>query len=324
MKNIVICCDGTDNQFNEDNTNVVRLYQCIEKHNSKQVAFYDPGVGTFSSNVFGFKLGSVIGKLFGSAFGYGVRTNIADAYRYLMSTFEDGDKVFIFGFSRGAFTARCLASMLDKCGLLFPKHENMIPYAVEQALNHKYGKEVQEFRQTFSRACTPYFVGVWDTVGSLGAILSWYRFKNMALSPSVSVAVQALSIDEKRIKFPPTLWDEETVKSHQSVTQEWFSGVHCDVGGGYKERGLSDITLEWMLKHAASQGLRLEPKTYERINGNPLGTLHKSYKGFWYILGARVRRLPDNAKVHSSVWERWRQDPQYRPKNLKHLAPDNR
>ena len=114
-KNIVICCDGTGNEYGRNNTNVVKLYASIVR-DEEQVAFYDPGVGTFS--FLGRTLGRQVGMLLGKAFGAGLQQNIEDTYRYLMDRFQPGDKVFLFGFSRGAYTVRSLAGMLHRCGLL--------------------------------------------------------------------------------------------------------------------------------------------------------------------------------------------------------------
>ena len=114
-KNIVVCCDGTGNEYGRHNTNVVKLYEAIVR-DASQIAFYDPGVGTFS--VLGRRLGRPVGIILGKAFGYGLRQNIEDAYRYLMDRYDPGDRLFLFGFSRGAYTARALAGMLYRCGLL--------------------------------------------------------------------------------------------------------------------------------------------------------------------------------------------------------------
>jgi len=160
-KNIVICCDGTCNQFGSVNTNVVRLFQSIDRNSEEQVAFYDPGVGTFAAKFFGFYTGKFLGKLLGAAFGYGVKKNMEACYRFLMDNYAPGDQVYIFGFSRGSFTARSLASMLDRCGLLHPGHQNLIPYMSSQYFGKHKTQEVNDFKETFCRECKPYFVGVW-------------------------------------------------------------------------------------------------------------------------------------------------------------------
>ena len=125
-KNIIICCDGTGNEYGQQNTNVVKLYEAIVR-DEQQIAFYDPGVGTFS--ILGRELGRRVGIGLGKAFGAGVQRNIEDAYRYLMDRYEPQDKLFLFGFSRGAFTVRALAGMLNRCGLLEKGSMNLVPYA---------------------------------------------------------------------------------------------------------------------------------------------------------------------------------------------------
>lgn len=318
-KNIVVCCDGTCNQFGKVNTNMVRLFQAIERHDGVQTGFYDPGVGTFAARFCGFYLGKGLGKFLGLTFGYGVQQNMEDCYRYLMDTYEDGDKVYIFGFSRGAFTARSLAAMLDKCGLLYPHHENMVPYMSEQYFGSQAADEVLDFKATFCRECVPYFVGVWDTVGSLGFLLARRKFCNNKLSPRVKLAFHAMAIDEQRGKFRPTLWDESQLLPDQTVEQVWFAGVHCDAGGGYADHELADIPFRWMLDRASEHGVRFLADVLARNRGNPLGRMHDSFTWWWHLLPPFLRRsrvIPGNAKVSPTVFERMQADPDYRPTNL--------
>lgn len=312
-KNIVICCDGTSNEFGTINTNVVHLVQSIEWHSDEQQVFYDPGVGTFCAS--SWPLGPALGKILGSAFGYGIKQNIQDAYKYLMDEYISGDKIFIFGFSRGAYTARCLASIVAEFGVLYPGHENMIPYVIKEYLKKPNIKEIASFAKTFSRQVSIHFLGVWDTVGSVGWFVSFHNLTSTDLSPKVKNVVQALSIDEKRKKFPPMLWERKC--SAQNIEQQWFAGVHSDVGGGYEDRGLAKIPFKWMINHAYENGLKLTCDIDDLPDGDPRGTLHKSYKGKWYLLGARVRSIPSKAVIHSSALERINVDPDYNPKNLR-------
>ncbi|HYW93872.1 MAG TPA: DUF2235 domain-containing protein [Gammaproteobacteria bacterium] len=319
-KNVVVCCDGTRAQFGAVNTNVVHLFEALERHSGEQEAFYDPGVGTFAPRILGFPLGRFLGKALGAAFGYGMRRNLEDAYRFLMETWEPGDRVYLFGFSRGAFTARSLAAMLDKCGLLWPHHDNLLPYASRQFLKRGNDAEAADFRRTFARECRPHFVGVWDTVGSLGWLVPLRRLHDRRLSPAVSIACQALAIDEKRRGFAPVPWDEVQLRPHQSVDQVWFAGVHCDVGGGYRERGLADLSLRWMLDHARQAGLRLAPGVRERLDGDPCGRLHRSCKGWWRLLGAQLRPIARAAQIHPSVWLRVEAGIGYAPASLSRIT----
>jgi uncharacterized protein (DUF2235 family) len=156
-KNIVVCLDGTGNQLKaKGNTNVVRLYEMLDLTDpSKQIAYYDPGVGTFSAQGAWTPIGQRISKLFGLAFGSGLRTNLGEAYTYLMQHYEDGDRLFIFGFSRGAYTARALAGLLRAAGLLRPGSENLVPYAVGSTHAIRTGRTTTGASSTSSPARSP-------------------------------------------------------------------------------------------------------------------------------------------------------------------------
>lgn len=313
-RNLVVCCDGTGNELTERNTNVGYLFQAIERYGDEQLAFYDAGVGTFSP--FGRRVGGLVGRLLGAAFGYGLRRNLEEAYAFLMDEFREGDRVYLFGFSRGAFTARSLAGMLHKCGLLYPHHVNLLPYATAKYFRRDNDAEAAEFKRIFARECRPHFIGVWDTVGSLGWLLALRQFHDTRLNPDVATAVHAVAIDEKRRKFPPCLWDEDSLAPHQDVRQEWFAGVHSDVGGGYEDRALGDITLAWMLDQAEAAGLHVRPEAREALAPDPVGPMHESFRGWWRLLGRHVRRVPEGAHIHPSVRERLRGDVGYAPGNL--------
>ena len=227
-KNIITCCDGTGNEYGQHNTNVVKLYEAIVR-DANQIAFYDPGVGTFS--ILGRELGRRVGIVLGKAFGAGVQQNIEDAYRYLMDRYEPEDKVFLFGFSRGAFTVRALAGMLNRCGLLEKGSVNLVPYASRIYNNRARHAVAPDFKQTYCHECHPHFIGVWDTVGSMG----WFwgrKFFDATLHEDVRYAYQAVSIDEQRRKFPPSLWHEPV--GQERIEQVWFAGVHSDVGAKKK------------------------------------------------------------------------------------------
>ncbi|MGE3784024.1 MAG: DUF2235 domain-containing protein, partial [Alphaproteobacteria bacterium] len=168
-KNIVVCYDGTGNEYGRNNTNVVRTFEAILR-DQDQIAFYDPGIGTFS--FLGRTLGRRLGTLMGKAFGYGLEENIEDGYEYLMNNFVPGDTLFVFGFSRGAFTARCLVGMVCKVGILQKGSRNLIPYATEVYKNQNNEDIADGFKRTYCHPCAPTFVGVWDTVASLGHVLA--------------------------------------------------------------------------------------------------------------------------------------------------------
>jgi uncharacterized protein (DUF2235 family) len=167
-KNIVVCCDGTGNQYGSENSNVVKLYWTLTPHD-KQFAYYHPGVGTMGSRNALSTAGKLWTRVRGLAFGYGFSDNIADVYAFLMGEFQPGDSSYIFGFSRGSYTARALRGVLNMFGLLTPGNEALIPYALRLYKGNdpcKF-KIADGFQDTFSISCTPYFLGLWDTVSSL-------------------------------------------------------------------------------------------------------------------------------------------------------------
>ena len=299
-KNIVICYDGTGNEYGSNNTNVVKTFEALTR-DDHQIAFYDPGVGTFS--FLGRVLGRKTGVLLGKVFGYGLIQNVEDGYEYLMKHYRHGDKVFIFGFSRGAFCARMLAGMLAKVGILENGSNNLIPYATR--MNFEQGNEgvVEGFKKTYCRPCDPHFVGVWDTVASLGLVRG-KKFKNNRLSPNIRYGMHAISIDEQRKKFPVSLWDETQVGKDTEIEQVWFAGVHSDVGGWYPKRGLSDIAFKWMMTKAVKAGLRLNGNWETGLQYAPDMKAHNSRTGFWKLWRPAIRRIPDSARIHESVRER--------------------
>ncbi len=203
MKNIVICCDGTGNEFGRNNTNVVLTYMLARKDDA-QVAYYDPGVGTGGWD---YEEDGKLRAKGDQATGHGLQKNVEDAYRYLMACYQPGDKVFLFGFSRGAFTARSVAGMIHKCGLLRRDAGNLVEYAAKAYNTEGNDALAAEFRKAFGRDCSVHFVGVWDTVESL-VMNAGKRFHDATLNAEVANGYHALAIDERRRDFPPSLWDE--------------------------------------------------------------------------------------------------------------------
>lgn len=309
-KNIVLCIDGTGNEYGDNDTNVVKLYEQVVR-DKDQIAFYDPGVGTFS--VFGRTLGKEMGMVLGKAFGIGLTENIEDAYTYLMDRFEPDDTLYLFGFSRGAFAVRCLAGMLHKVGLLQKGSSNLIPYASKIYNTRGNDHIAAGFKKTYCNECKPYFIGVWDTVASLG----WFygrQFFDDRLNEDVRNGYQAIAIDEKRKKFSVSLWDESALAPGQNVLQVWFAGVHSDVGGWYQDRDLSNIPLFWMLENAENHGLRLKAGWRNNVVGNALGKMHESYTGLWRLWPALTRKIPEGAKIYSGVLARAKALPNYKPR----------
>jgi uncharacterized protein (DUF2235 family) len=353
-KNIIVCCDGTNNQFSGDHTNVIRTYKVAVK-NEGQVAYYDPGVGTMPVPWKETKLGKRWSMIEGLAFGSGFLQNIEDAYRYLMTVYEPGDEVFIFGFSRGAYTARALAGMLHAVGLLHVGSETLIPYALQYwrkdfGLQSPGVQVCAEFKATLAWPCPVQFIGVWDTVGSVGFINNFKTFPHTYRNPEVGHVRHAVSIDEKRKCFRQNLM--APAFERQDIKNVWFAGVHSDVGGGYppSETGLAKIAFEWMMREAALCGMKVDPVALKReleqtgSPPDPAGPLHVSLKGGWWLAElipdrrysftdqkkhwhffdfAKPRNVLVAAKetyvwLHVSVLERLKLCPDYRPANLPH------
>ena len=319
-KNIIICCDGTGNEYGKNNTNVVGAYEAFVR-DQEQVAFYDPGVGTFSV-LLGRTIGKKVGYLLGLGFGWGLQKNIGDAYAYLMDHYEpdNDDRIYLFGFSRGAYTARSLAGMLFKCGLLQKGSHNLLPYVSKIYNTPDNDAIAYGFKKTYCHGCTPYFIGVWDTVGSLGHFYG-KRFFDAKLRGNIKFAYHAISIDEKRKKFPVNRWDETKERPpEQTIEQVWFPGVHSDVGGWYPEKGLSDSALKWMLLKAKAAGIHLHDgwDSKKRIDPNPTHekSQHESREGFYRLWWKVQRKIPENSLIHHSVFDRMNAGIGYNPSNL--------
>lgn len=315
-KNIIIFCDGTGNEFGvkRRETNVVKLLECLER-NSFQSYFYDPGVGTLSGYAFGrlARLRMGIRKLMGLGLGYGFSENIEQAYRFLMNQYEPGDRVFLFGFSRGAYTLRALSGIIARLGLLRPGLENLIPIAQRLYFSRTRDQEqCRRFRQTFSRDVTIHLIGVWDTVAAIGIynILGDELPKDRSVPDCVRHVRHAVAIDETRWAYRPRLYDDQNAERYGRLRQLYFAGVHSDVGGSYAEAGLSNVALQWMAKEAATLGLAVDAGRLAAFTENPKGTAHSEVKGwkkFWFFTGLpgiQWRRIEPGACVHESVRDR--------------------
>ena len=192
---------------------------------------------------------------------------------------------------------------------------NLVPYMED--IYHKKGNDeiAAGFTGSFSRECKPHFIGVWDTVASIGWIKR-KQFSNNRLNPDVAQACQALALDERRHHFRVSLWDETGLPEGQTIEQVWFPGYHGDVGGQESDRRISDISLEWMMSQAESKGLKLRPGWRASLQTDPKGKLQPPNKLIWWFRAAD-RTVRDEAKVHISVIKRM-EDPRnrYRPGNL--------
>jgi uncharacterized protein (DUF2235 family) len=355
-KNIVICCDGTANEFTQHNTNVLKLFYALDQQPDEQVTYYHPGLGTMEPAGTLTPLARKFTKGLGMAVGYGVSNDIALAYGFLMEQYSEGDKIFLFGFSRGAYTVRAVCSLLHMYGLIRPLNESLVPYAIRMMLAitrarpgnkkeddaiRRYFDLADAFRNTMSRTeCKPWFVGVWDTVSSIGWIANPLKLPFVTNNPDIEVGRHAVSIDEHRAFFRNHLWrlpeSAGAPAGPRDLKQVWFAGVHSDVGGGYpeSESALSKVALEWMIQEAKASGIRLdatrESEVLGRSNGSKYvapdanGLAHESLTRFWNLAeflpkqhydwttsktGYRMnlyrrRTIPPKSLVHDSVFAR--------------------
>jgi uncharacterized protein (DUF2235 family) len=354
-KNLVLCCDGTNNQFDGYHTNVIRAYKVARRHQG-QLTYYDPGVGTMPEPWWTTWLEKKLAVLRGLIYGDGFFDNISDAYRFIITNYEPGDKIFLFGFSRGAFTARAVAAMLHSVGLLHPATENLLSYAQrywrsDRRRQSSGAKIAAEFKATLARQCPVHFIGVWDTVGSVGFFNHFRTFPHTQHNPEVTCVRHAVSIDERRSTFRQN--QMFPMPATQDVKNVFFAGVHSDVGGGYppEESGLAKIAFEWMIREARNRGLDVDDAALDRelvglgtTPPDPCSPLHKSLRSFWWLaellpmrrysfddkkrhwhwlFGAfnQPRNIQRSAKeshvwLHDSVLQRMKQCPDYQPKNL--------
>jgi hypothetical protein len=295
MKRLVVCCDGTWNKpDNENVTNVEKIARTVQSDpkasgDAYQLVYYISGVGAGSYEA---------DRLLGGAFGFGLFHNVIACYRFLAQNYAPGDEIFIFGFSRGAYTARSVAGMLASVGLLTKVAlvEERLPEAVHLYQRTKmpegaFGESIDEFKHDHCHAAKVTFLGVFDTVGALGVPgfeRDTPRFHDVQLSSEVLCARQALAIDETRLKFAPTFWEApgdrpDAPTEDPRVKQVWFEGAHSDVGGGYAQTGLSDTALLWMAREANAAGLVFDAAllgTYvdsgsDPIRHDPLSTMFK-------------------------------------------------
>lgn len=330
MKRIITCSDGTWNSPGAKDrgkivlTNVERLYRLLDTQGVDattgklipQVSYYDTGVGT------GY---SWYDKYMGGATGAGIDKNIQDAYKFIMWNYEPGDEIFLFGFSRGAYTARSVGGFIRTCGVLKPQHLHLVEeayqlYRDKTGLTHPESHMMESFKKCYSYTPRIRFIGVWDTVGSLGIPLHFYQifnkgkyeFHDVTLSKIVDYAYHALGIHERRKIFSPTLWERsKNASPSQVLEQAWFTGVHSNIGGGYCDCGLSDITLQWMIDKASHPrvGLGVNLKDADPpIKPDPNGELRNSITGIYNLAPKQWRTICKDKNgcetIHESVKQR--------------------
>lgn len=294
-KRIIVCSDGTGNtSIKGRGTNVFKLFEAIDLNGHRfdpkltpQIALYDDGVGTENFKPL---------KIFAGATGFGLGRNVRQLYKEIVRIYDPGDQIYVFGFSRGAFTVRTLVGLIATCGIVDRnKLEEKTARALQSAVKRAYsvyrhcfrtwlaqrflGRPTKEKSDTFRRQYALdtevriRFVGVWDTVDAVGlpfhlsdilnTTLYRFKFPDHCLSPIVDRACHALAIDDERHSFSPLLWDERDEKDEKDekknrIEQIWFAGAHSNVGGGYPKQGMSLVALDWMLAQAERAGLRFD------------------------------------------------------------------
>lgn len=355
-KNIVICCDGTNNEFGKYNTSVVRLFQCLDLGvAANQVAFYDPGVGTLAAPQMLTRIGQWLSKVGGLAIGTGIFPNVEEVIHFLMIHYQPGDRVYLFGFSRGAYTVRMVAGLLRKCGLPHLGNEGLFPYmkALYKVRDGKagvVGEDVSpEFKSTFCIPCPIHFLGLWDTVSTVGIVWNPDTFPYTFENDEAEIVRHAIAVDERRGFFRTNRWGNAVPLAHnpelkQSIEQIWFPGVHSDVGGGYETGELWKRPFEWLIGEATKAKMAIiEGRRAAMLNGDPAqwhrsmqhdeavkwawrlaGFVPKQYRvkkdGVWHktfrFSFAKWREVRPGELLHRSVIERWRDVPDYRPKTL--------
>ena len=353
MKRLIVCCDGTwsrpdhVDQGEAAPTNVAKLALALadqDEAGNAQAQHYQAGVGTRRSE-----------HLLGGAFGVGLSRNVQECYRFLVDAYEPGDKLYFFGFSRGAYTARSLAGLVRNAGILRPGHRSRVEEAYELYRDRDRDTEPSGIAAELFRRSHSYsevfieLVGVWDTVGSLGIPMPFpglsrlWTFHDTRLSRYVRNAYHAVAIDERRRHFRPTLWIKQDDAEDQTLEQVWFAGVHSDVGGGYRDTAVSEIPLLWMAEKARDCGLAVKPdhlvhnpdadrakrRSGIEVAPDPMGELHDSLTFAYRLLGSQDRRLAgddgtevDGASLASTARTRYYGDDGYRPPGLAEWLAD--
>lgn len=286
-RNLIVCSDGTGNAGGKTRgTNVWRIYNAVERRGApvEQIAFYDDGLGTDDWKPL---------KIAGGAFGLGFTQNLVDLYSFLALNHQPNDRIYLFGFSRGAFTVRTIAGILLKCGLLDRSHflaaerpEKLVRRiikayrAIGATDNQQEGPKLDTLREEFpelEHEVEIEFIGVFDTVDAVGIPfdelrkpIDWisrncfhrrlYDFRDRILGARVRKGAQALSIDDERKTFHPNVWEPAPGR----IDQVWFAGAHSNVGGGYPRDAVSLVALEWMLGHAEAAGIYFVPEALKQ------------------------------------------------------------
>jgi uncharacterized protein (DUF2235 family) len=375
-KNIVVCCDGTGNQIERNLSNVLKLFRITSKSEEQRV-YYDAGIGTIGSSDAWSRWRQNAKSVFGLTTGYGLDTDILGAYDFICRHYNEGDAIFLFGFSRGAYTVRAVAGMIHMLGLLPADQLNIAGYALrsyKQAGESDFNIAWHFSKVVGARDARVKFLGVWDTVASVlvprqdRIVPQLLTLPHTRRNPSVEVFRHAMAIDERRRMFRLNRWiepqpfvmdpfDKSAPPVRQNIKQVWFAGVHADIGGGYpeEESALAKFPLDWMIREATAQGLRINfamrnhivlgrPRAGSRsvfVKPDPAADSHDSLTWGWrslewipkssrwrewsrreigglYLPQAEPRLIEDGqgtSLIHQSVVDRVRER-SYHPENL--------
>jgi uncharacterized protein (DUF2235 family) len=356
-RQLVVCLDGTGNRFSHMPTNVIRTLRSLDVDLDTVLPYYDQGVGTFGIKETLFEWQKLPSRVFGLAFGWGMSRTVESAYRFLADNYREGDEIYLFGFSRGAYTVRALAALIYACGLLQAHQLNLFEYAWamliarDRKTNEPDFDLQHQFKNTFGRSVSIDFLGLFDTVKSVGWVYDPTVIPYTAKNPIVKKVRHAQSIDERRCFFRQNSWSSD-VDQKTDVQQVWFAGVHSDIGGGYKPATsqLASVAFCWMLGEAIANGLKIdrnrclqEMQLPEGVPPNLVADMHHSMTTGWKLaewtpqftwsssdckrhlhVGAmppfrkpRPRLLPPNPLIHVSVKKRLEALQEYQPPNLR-------
>lgn len=331
-RRIVICNDGTWNSTESEDrgsikpTNITKISRAVNpvaEDGTTQITFYDEGVGTSWGQ-----------KVIGGITGLGLSANLLDSYRFLANNYQEGDEIYIFGFSRGAYTSRSLCGLISLIGLVTKDDVFYLPELYRLYREDASAEEVDAFytdKEIARSSPKIKMIGVFDTVGALGVPISkindWlndrelaeFQFHNVELSPIVEHAYHALAIDEKRKPFAASLWSSAPAEMIE-MEQRWFVGVHSNIGGGYHPDGLANIPLKYMVEKAAACGLSWNHDYLNFYAGKSTDEIRDSMSLKYKILGENLREISPGGKtcevVDDTVYERIESTPDYNPKNV--------
>lgn len=334
MRRLIVCCDGTWNSPDDEDrgkrkpTNITKISRAVlptDSNNVSQIVYYDEGVGTSWGQ-----------RLIGGITGFGLSQNVLEAYRFLTHNYNNGDEIYLFGFSRGAYTVRSLVGLISRIGIVAKDDIYYLP--------ELYGF----YRKGASRTTVDQFyldkaierkdvriamIGVFDTVGALGIPLEGvndligkldiaeFQFHDVSLSSIVDYAYQALAVDERRKPFKPSVWEKSSSETKE-MEQRWFAGVHSNIGGGYEKDGLANLALHYIVENTRKRGVEFDDAYLNHYREYFGHELRDSMTIKYRLLGQYERQIlldtTANQVVDNSVYKRIQGGDfkSYNPKNV--------